>query len=74
MQRRRPIPMPEVRSDLVIIDLNIHAIGVTIYEDVNYGGRSKPLGPGQHRFFSPEHLDDVVSSTRVPSGFCAVLY
>lgn len=49
-------------------------IGVTIYEDANFGGRSKTLAPGGYRFFMPEDFNDVVSSIKVPAGMCAVLF
>ena len=47
---------------------------VTIYEDVNFGGRSETLEVGGHRLFSAADLDDEVSSIKVPAGLVALVY
>lgn len=57
-------------GNLGILDIN----PVTIFEDANFGGRSKALAVGGYRFFTPDDFNDVVSSIRVPAGLCAVLY
>ena len=61
-----------IPTDAVLVAVLTDA--VTIYEDANFGGRSKMLGPGGYRFFTPEDLNDVISSVRVPAGLCATLY
>jgi hypothetical protein len=50
------------------------ANSVTIFEEPNFGGRSKTLGVGEHRFLTPDDFNDVVSSIRVPAGFAAMLF
>jgi hypothetical protein len=50
------------------------AESVTVYENPHFGGRSKTLGVGQYRFFTPEDFNDVISSIKVPPGLCAMLY
>jgi hypothetical protein len=47
---------------------------VTIYEDVNFGGRSETLEIGDHRLFSAADLNDEVSSIKVPAGLVALVY
>jgi hypothetical protein len=47
---------------------------VTIYENPNFSGRSRTLGVGGYRFFTPEDFNDVVSSISVPAGFGAMLF
>lgn len=47
---------------------------VTIYEDVNFGGRSDVLEVGGHRLFSAANLNDEVSSIKVPAGLVALVY
>src|ERR1700722_1975324 len=45
---------------------------VTIYEDVNFGGRSEPLEVGRHRFSAADLQQ--VSSIKVPAGLVAIVY
>jgi hypothetical protein len=47
---------------------------VTIYEDVNFSGRSETLEIGGHRLFSAADLNDEVSSIKVPAGLVALVY
>lgn len=44
---------------------------VVLYEHPNFGGRSQPLGVGQHRLTD---FNEIVSSIKVPQGLVAVLY
>jgi len=71
---RRPRRDIDVRPDVVITNATLNLTGVTLYEDANFGGRSKLLTLGQYRFFTPEEFNDVVSSIKVPPGFCAILF
>ncbi|MGF9763678.1 hypothetical protein AAII07_52035 [Microvirga sp. 0TCS3.31] len=72
---RRPIGATISRPEVTdAIGVALLSGAVTLYEDANFGGRSKALGPGEYRFFMPEDFNDVVSSIQVPSGLCAVLY
>jgi len=50
------------------------AESVTVYENPHFGGRSKTLGVGQYRFFTPADFNDVISSIKVSPGLCAMLY
>jgi hypothetical protein len=61
-----------IPADAVLAAIPTNA--VTIYEDADFGGRSKTLAPGGYRFFTPDDLNDVISSIRVPAGLCATLY
>ena len=47
---------------------------IIVYENVNFGGRSKVLGVGAYRFFTPADFNDVISSIKVPAGLAAVVY
>src|SRR5690348_13805976 len=49
-------------------------MSVTIYEDVNFGGRSEALEVGGHRLFSAADLNDEVSSIKVPAGLVAIVH
>lgn len=47
---------------------------VTIYGDVNFGGRSETLEAGEHRLLSAADLNDEVSSIKVPAGLVALVF
>jgi hypothetical protein len=47
---------------------------VTLFEEVNFQGRSSTLGVGSHRLFSAADLNDATSSIRVPPGMVAFVY
>jgi len=44
------------------------AESVTVYENPHFGGRSKTLGVGQYRFFTPADFNDLISSIKVSPG------
>ena len=46
---------------------------VTIYQDINFGGRSEALEVGGHRLGSAQ-LNDQISSIKVPAGLVALAY
>ena len=39
---------------------------ITLFEEPNFGGRSRVLDIGQRRFFTPDDFNDVASSIQVP--------
>ena len=45
--------------------------GVTVYENSNFGGRSKTLGIGNYKL---SDFNDIVSSIKVPQGLAAIIY
>jgi hypothetical protein len=47
---------------------------ITVYENVNFGGRSKLLGIGTYRFFTPVDFNDVISSIKIPAGLAAIVF
>jgi len=51
----------------------ITAQNVVVYEHQNFGGRSRPLAVGSHRFFNVE-FNDMISSIKVPAGFGVILF
>jgi hypothetical protein len=47
---------------------------ITVYDQPNFGGRSKTFPLGEHRLFTPEDFKDAISSIQVPQGLVAILY
>lgn len=45
--------------------------GVTVYENSNFGGRSKTLAVGNHKL---SDFNDIASSIKVPQGLVAIIY
>jgi len=53
--------------------LTVTGQSVVVYEHQNFGGRSRPLAVGSHRFFNVE-FNDMISSIRVPAGFGVIVF
>ena len=51
----------------------ITAQSVVVYEHQNFGGRSRPLPVGSHRFYNVE-FNDMISSIKVPAGFVVIVF
>jgi hypothetical protein len=49
-------------------------MAVTIFEDVNFQGRSITLDVGSHRLLAASDLNDEISSIRVPPGLVALVF
>jgi hypothetical protein len=64
----------EKSADVGIIIGTLTLQGVRVFDAPNYGGRSKILGVGGIRFFSPDDFNDVISSVQVGPGYVAILY
>src|SRR5947208_1236145 len=47
---------------------------ITVYENINYGGRSKQFAIGSYRLFTPADFNDVISSIKVPDGLGAMVF
>lgn len=47
---------------------------VTVFEDVNFAGRSEALEIGGHRLFTAADMNDEISSIQVPPGLVALVY
>ena len=47
---------------------------VVLYQGVNFGGQSRTLGIGTHRFYTPADWNDVASSIKIDNGLVALLY
>jgi len=60
VSRFRPIPPIEIALSTV-----------TLYEDANFGGRSKSVSAGDYRL---SDFEGIASSIKVPQGFVAILY
>ena len=58
-------------SLLIILHLSTNAQGVTLYEGINFNGQSKTLTAGEYKL---SDFNDMVSSVKVPAGFCIMLY
>lgn len=47
--------------------------GVTLFEHVNFGGKSRSYGPGVHEISSTD-MNDITSSVKVPNGWKVTVY
>src|SRR5262245_49680960 len=47
---------------------------VTVFTRRNFTGRSRTLGIGGHRFFTPDDFNDVIVSIKVSAGLVAIVY
>jgi hypothetical protein len=47
---------------------------VILYENPNFGGRSKPFGVGSHPLLPAQGFNDVASSIKVPAGLVVIVY
>lgn len=47
--------------------------GVTVYEQPNFGGKSRTFGVGSHDITSTE-LNDIINSLKIPNGYKVTLY
>lgn len=54
----------------------INRLSVTVYEHADFGGRSRSLGIGSHRFYSNTDGDfnDIISSIKIPEGYGVIVY
>ncbi len=59
-------------ADRVIhADVQLLLPHITLYEDANFGGRSKDLPVGEYRL---DDFNDIASSIRIPSGFAVFIF
>jgi hypothetical protein len=65
-------PIGQNNAGLIIRTFSLQ--GVIIFDAPNFSGRSKILGVGEIRFFTPDDFNDVISSIQVGSGYAAILY
>jgi hypothetical protein len=47
---------------------------ITVYENVNFAGRSKAFPIGTYRLFTPADFNDVISSIKVPAGLAVIVF
>jgi len=69
-QRGSVLPLLTIAVTLLVCS-SAYSQRVAIFEDPNFGGRSKTLGIGDHRL---SDFNDVASSIRVPAGLVAIIF